>query len=875
MSSVPLLTRRAVARLLTATTLFSSTAVAVLAAGPSTAAFAATACSRAELFHRQGLDPGAYAEGARFGAVTATGDFNNDGYADVAIGSPADKVGANAAGSVRVYPGSATGLGAGKRLTQLNVTGSAAEAGDLFGAALAVGDLNGDKFADLIVGSPGEAIGTDKKSGGIAVFNGSAAGVSTTAKGFNQTLNGGDNEPNDQFGAALAVGNFNGDGFTDVAVGAPGEAPGTGPTAGEVSVLKGSSSGPVKGWTYAQTDASGANEAGDRFGAALAAGNVTGSGHADLVVGAPGEAIGTNAGAGGIYIFPGAAAGKAAGFGRNQSPSGGANEAGDAFGSALTIADFDRNGTADIAVGIPGEAAPGGTTRYGAVAVSSGPVSTSSTAGYWALEQATGEVMSDGDRFGASLASGDADADGFPDLLVGAPGSSKGGPRNAGTAYVFRGQKQSGATRPGLPAAGLIAQTDLLSANETNDVFGSAVALGDIDKDGRADAIIGAPGEAVPGHPSSGTAVALTNVIQPGSAHPLERFSATAAVQSPAVAGQAVGPVRYAYTDNLGGPRIGTQTDPESTQSVVWDNEATLDATFAGRPAVGQLADGRGVVAARSTRGEVFIRTQTNGTAWGDWVNYGGPDVGALTLAKLDTGKLAVFAVGAGGTLMVLPEAEAGAFGAWQGTTLAGLAGEPVAVTVSGGTRIFARDTEGVLRTAVYANSALTGCTAVGDTVVTGTPAVVVYPGSRLRVFATTPEKKLLTVGQDEAGAFEPVWQTVQGSDVTGSPAAVLDPISGKITVAARGADDRIHGAFETQQGSATWGDWKPISGENVVTATDVTMVPYTSGGRSSYLFTFRTQDNVHLVYYAEDTSRAALAPADAVRTFTSERLPK
>lgn len=51
--------------------------------------------------------------------------------------------------------------------------------------------------------------------------------------------------------------------------------------------------------------------------------------------------------------------------------------------------------------------------------------------------------------------------------------------------------------------------------------------------------------------------------------------------------------------------------------------------------------------------------------------------------------------------------------------------------------------------------------------------------------------------------------------------------------------------------------------------------MPYTANGRSAYLFTFRTEDNVHLVYYADDASRSALAKADAVRSFTARTLKR
>ena len=148
------------------------------------------------------------------------GDFNGDGYRDLAVAAPAATVdGKKGAGAVTVLYGSAHGVDASRRttLTQ-NSPGvpGAAEAGDLFGASLATGDFNSDGFADLAVSAPYEDISTDADAGTIQILWGAAGGLSG---------NGGvalaDPAPtqHDRFGAALAAGDFDRDGKADLAVG--------------------------------------------------------------------------------------------------------------------------------------------------------------------------------------------------------------------------------------------------------------------------------------------------------------------------------------------------------------------------------------------------------------------------------------------------------------------------------------------------------------------------------------------------------------------------------------------------------------------------------------------------------------------------------
>jgi hypothetical protein len=146
------------------------------------------------------------------------------------------------------------------------------------------------------------------------------------------------------------------------------------------------------------------------------------------------------------------------------------------------------------------------------------------------------------------------------------------------------------------------------------------------------------------------------------------------------------------------------------------------------------------------------------------------------------------------------------------------------------------------VQTALWSGSRLTGCATVGDRVIAGSPAAVVLPGSRLRLFATTPDQQLITIGQDTAGAFEPTWTTVRSEGIGGPPAAVFDRLSAKITVMARGTDRFVWGATETQQGSATFGTWQTISGTE--SYTEVTAVPFTAAGQDSYYFVYRDVNN-------------------------------
>ena len=138
-------------------------------------------------------------------------DFNNDGYADLAVGAPGESIGSIVnAGAVNVLYGSATGsTGTGSQFFTQNTAGvgSTAEAGDTFGNALGVGDFNNDGFADLAIGAPGES-SSRREVGAVNVLYGSAAGLTGTGSLFftqDSPGVGSNAETNDSFGFALAT----------------------------------------------------------------------------------------------------------------------------------------------------------------------------------------------------------------------------------------------------------------------------------------------------------------------------------------------------------------------------------------------------------------------------------------------------------------------------------------------------------------------------------------------------------------------------------------------------------------------------------------------------------------------------------------------
>lgn len=408
--------------------------------------------------------------GALGSAVASVGDLDGDGREDVAVGAWSDSSHGSLAGAAYVFT---SGAGSADTADAVIYGDSASDyAGWTLGAA---GDVDGDGRDDLFVSAHGDD-GAADGAGAVFFFLSPVRGALTLADA--DVVLRGASEDDGAGASAASLGDVNGDGYDDFAVGAPGDDTG-GIDAGAAYVFF----GPLRNdRTTAEADCAIHGKAMRQWvGAAVAAaGDVNGDGQPDLLVGATGDSL-VGAGAGAAFLFHGPLRGTVSTDAAAGRFFGAAD--GDQLGAQVASAgDLNRDGFADIVIGAPmadGEAGE----DAGAAYVFLGPVE-----GSFSATAAAGRIEggNEGAMAGAAVASaGDVDGDAHDDLLVGTPGDSRAGV-DAGAAVLFYGPFDGNySTR----------DADVTLFGVAGDRAGAAVArAGDQTGDFTDELILGAPG---------------------------------------------------------------------------------------------------------------------------------------------------------------------------------------------------------------------------------------------------------------------------------------------------------------------------------------------------------------------------------------------